>query len=168
MTIDSSFSRCLTFVTHILNICLVMSTFLLVGQQACNFLAMSFHTVSSSPSGTWSHLLQTKMAHSGSNWCDSPFSSNSNCFFNIFISCNDWNQIYQKQIDYFLEMIIKDYWPKPNQLTLWTGLCNLRLWRIAKFQDDRHFYYIWKFPLHCGWNFPLFLEETISVFIDFN
>lgn len=139
MKINSSFSRCLTFVTHILNICLVMSTFLLVGQQACNFLAMSFHTVSTSPSGTWSHLLQTKMAHSGSNWCDSPFSSNSNCFFNIFISWNDLNQIYWKQIDYFLEMISKDNLPKPNLLIVWTGLCNLLFWGIAKFQDESMF-----------------------------
>lgn len=41
-----------TFVTDILNICPVMSMFLLVGQLACNFLAMSFQTISPSLSGT--------------------------------------------------------------------------------------------------------------------
>lgn len=93
-----------TFVTDILNICPVMSMFLLVGQLACNFLAMSFQTISPSLSGTWSHLLQTKMAHSGSNCCNNPFCSNSSCFLNIFTS---WNYTKQtKLLSRILEMFM--------------------------------------------------------------
>lgn len=113
LIIDSSFCRCLTFVTHILNICRVMSTFLLVGQQAFSFLAISSQTVFSSPSGTWSHLLQTNIAHSGSNWCEIPFSANSSCFVNIFKSCNNFIQIDHKPNEQFLEKIIENNWPKP-------------------------------------------------------
>lgn len=78
--------------------------FLLVGQLACNFLAMSFQTISPSLSGTWSHLLQTKMAHSGSNCCNNPFCSNSSCFLNIFTS---WNYTKQtKLLSRILEMFM--------------------------------------------------------------
>lgn len=81
-----------------------MSMFLLVGQLACNFLAMSFQTISPSLSGTWSHLLQTKMAHSGSNCCNNPFCSNSSCFLNIFTS---WNYTKQtKLLSRILEMFM--------------------------------------------------------------
>lgn len=94
-----------TFVTDILNICPVMSMFLLVGQLACSFLAMSVQTISPSLSGTWSHLLQTKMAHSGSNCCNNPFCSNSSCFLNIFTS---WNHTKQtKLLSRILEMFMQ-------------------------------------------------------------